>query len=275
MTNVLKLGGGAGVDRDSVLGNLAARARAGERWVLVHGVSAAANALAEQVGYPPRTLTTPSGHTSRYTDARTLEIFSAAVGSVNQQLTAALIRGGARAVGLSGPNVLRAERHRAIRAVRDGRQFVVRDDYSGTIIGVDGDLLRTLLDAGCLPVVGPLALGTEYERLNVDGDLAAAHIARAVGAETLIILSNVPGLLRDVNDPSTLVTDFSIGELPRYADFAAGRMKKKLLAAETALADHSPVARVIVADSRLRSPLDAALAGAGTHITRSTAYAHA
>lgn len=275
MTNVLKLGGGAGVDRDSVLSNLATRVQAGERWVLVHGVSAAANALAEQVGYPPRTLTTPGGHTSRYTDARTLEIFSAAVGSVNQQLAAALIRGGVRAVGLSGPNVLRAERHRAIRAVRDGRQFVVRDDYSGTIIGVDGDLLRTLLDASYLPVIGPLALGMEHERLNVDGDLAAAHVARAIGAETLIILSNVPGLLRDVNDPNTLVADFTIGELPRYAGFATGRMKKKLLAAETALADHSPVGRVIVADSRLHNPLDAALAGAGTHITRSMAYAHA
>lgn len=275
MTNVLKLGGGAGVDHDSVLRNLAARAQAGERWVLVHGASAAADALAEQVGYPPRTLTTPGGHTSRHTDARTLEIFSAAVGAVNQRLVAALLRGGAPAVGLSGPNVLRAKRHHAIRAVRDGRQFVVRDDYSGAITSVDGDLLRTLLDAGYLPVVGPLALGIEHERLNVDGDLAAAHVAQALQASTLIILSNVPGLLRNASDPGSLISSFSISDLPRYAGFAAGRMKKKLLAAETALADLSPVGRVILADSRLHNPLDAALAGAGTHITRSAAYAHA
>ncbi len=224
---------------------------------------------------PPRTLTTPGGHTSRYTDARTLEIFSAAVGAVNQRLVAALLRGGAPAVGLSGPNVLRAERHRAIRAVRDGRQFVVRDDYSGAITSVDGDLLRTLVDAGYLPVVGPLALGAEHERLNVDGDLVAAHVAQALQASTLIILSNVPGLLRNPDDPGSLIGSFSIGDLPRYAGFAAGRMKKKLLAAETALADLSPVGRVILADSRLHNPLDAALAGAGTHITRSAAYAHA
>ena len=89
--NVLKLGGGAGVDQAAVLQNLAARIQSGERWVLVHGASDAANRLAEQVGYPAQTLVTAGGHTSRYTDARTIEIFSAgcpareeAVGLVTQ-----------------------------------------------------------------------------------------------------------------------------------------------------------------------------------------------
>ena len=78
MTYVLKLGGGAGVDHRRTLENLAARVRMGERWVLVHGASDAANRLAEAVGYPARTITTPGGHVSRYTDARTIEIYAAA-----------------------------------------------------------------------------------------------------------------------------------------------------------------------------------------------------
>jgi len=73
--HVLKLGGGAGIDHEPVLRNLARRIQAGERWVLVHGASAATNALAEQVGYPVQTLVSPGGYTSRYTDARMIEVY--------------------------------------------------------------------------------------------------------------------------------------------------------------------------------------------------------
>jgi [amino group carrier protein]-L-2-aminoadipate/L-glutamate 6-kinase len=267
MTYVLKLGGGAGVDHEAVLRNLAQRVAAGERWVLVHGASDAANRLAEEVGYPAQTITTPGGHTSRYTDARTIEIYSAAAGSVNQQIVARLAAYGVSAVGLAGPNVIQARRKDAIRALRNGRQIIIRDDFSGTITGIDADVIETLLDAGFLPVVAPLAIGEQHERLNVDGDLVAANVAQVLDADTLIILSNVPGLLRDVNNPDSLITDFSLSELGRYENFANGRMKKKLLAAHTA-----EVAEVILGDSRHDAPIDAALAGAGTHIRNEVAY---
>ncbi len=262
MIHVLKLGGGAGVDHATVLENLSSRIQSGERWVLVHGASDAANHLAEEVGYPAQTLVTPGGHTSRYTDARTIEIYSAAAGTVNQQLTAQLAACGVNVVGLAGPNVIHARRKTAIRAIRDGRQVIVRDDYSGTITRINADLLHTLLDAGMTPVVAPLALGEEYERLNVDGDLVAANVARELHADTLIILSNVPGLLRDVNDPNSLIRQFELHDLDHYEAYAAGRMKKKLLAARQANA-----ARVILADSRIEHPIDSALSGSGTHIT--------
>lgn len=268
MIRVIKLGGGAGVEHAPVLGNLAARIQSGERWILVHGASDAANKLAEQVGYPARTITTQGGHTSRYTDARTIEIYGAAAGSVNQQLTAQLAGYGVSAIGLTGPNIVLAKRHTAIRAVMNGRQVVIRDDYSGAITGIHTRALTALLDAGFTPVIAPIAMGEDYERLNVDGDLVAATIASAFHAETLIILSNIPGLLRDVNDPSSLISQFALHELPRYEVFAAGRMKKKLMAAQAA-----NIARVILADSRLESPIDAALNGAGTHITSEVAHA--
>ena len=261
MTSILKIGGGRGIDGQATLRDLAERVQRGERWILVHGTSAAADALAEQVGYPARTLVTPGGHTSRYTDARTLEIYCAAAATVNQQLVAQLTSLGLRAVGLAGPNVIRARRKTAIRALVNGRQVMVRDDYTGTITGIDGELLNTLLDGGYIPVVASIALGEEGERLNIDGDLAAANIAQALNAETLVILSNVPGLLRNVNDPSSLVSSFNLTQLNQYESFANGRMKKKLLAAQTAQAN-----RVILSDARVEQPLSAALDGAGTHI---------
>jgi [amino group carrier protein]-L-2-aminoadipate 6-kinase len=259
--NVLKLGGGAGVDQAAVLQNLAERIHSGEQWVLVHGASDATNRLAEQVGYPAQTLVTANGHTSRYTDARTIEIFSAAAASVNQQITAQLAALGVNAVGLAGPNIIQAHRKTAIRAIREGRQLIVRDDHTGTITGINSNLLQTLLDAGMTPVIAPVAMGEAFERLNVDGDLVAAHVGRELNAHTIIILSNVPGLLRDVSNPATLVSRFSLDELSIYEPLAAGRMKKKLLAAQQANAT-----RVILADSRIAAPVDAALAGGGTHI---------
>jgi acetylglutamate/LysW-gamma-L-alpha-aminoadipate kinase len=262
---VLKIGGGAGVDYAAVLNNLAMRVRAGERWLLVHGCSAEANRLAEAAGYPPRTLATASGHNSRYTDPRTLTYFCQAAANVNCALCAGLSGRGVPTRAFAAPGVLRGQRHTAIRARVNGRPVVIRDDYSGSITSVDAEVLRGLLAAGVVPVVAPLAQGTEGEALNVDGDLAAAQIATALGAGTLVILSNIPGLLRDVNEPSSLVSSFARAELPRYEPLAHGRMKKKLMAA--AQACH---ARVILADSRLNNPLDAALAGGGTHIGSET-----
>jgi acetylglutamate/LysW-gamma-L-alpha-aminoadipate kinase len=259
--HVLKLGGGAGIEAGPAVRNLASRLRAGERWILVHGASAAANALAEQVGCPVQSITSPGGHVSRYTDARMIEFYSAAAASITQQLTAQLASLGVPAVGLAGPNIIAAQRKTAIRAIRNGRSVVVRDDYSGTITGINVDVLRPLLQAGLTPVIAPVAMGQDFERLNVDGDLAAATIARTFGATVLVILSNVPGLLRDVEDPGSLIRRFALRDLDAYEPLAEGRMKKKLLAARSA-----GVPTVILGDARPEHPLDAALAGAGTCI---------
>ncbi len=262
MIHVLKLGGGAGIDHAPVLENLARRICQGERWVLVHGASATANALAEQAGYPVQTITGPGGHTSRYTDARMIDLYCAAAASVNQQITAQLAGLGVAVTGLAGPNIITAQRKTAIRAIRNGRTVVIRDDYSGTITGINTGVLITLLDAGLMPVIAPVALGETFERLNVDGDLVAATTARSLDADTLIILSNVPGLLRCIDDPASVVSGFSLHDLDAYESLAQGRMKKKLLAAQAA-----NVPRVILADARITDPLDNALAGSGTHIT--------
>ncbi len=266
-TLVVKAGGGAGVDLNAICADVAALVAAGTPVVLVHGTSAAADALAARAGVPVRQLTSPSGHVSRYTDPETLELYvAAAAGQVNKQLVATLQGLGCNAVGLSGVDgrLLLAQRKTAVRAVENGRQRIVRDDYTGKLESANAGLLRLLLDAGYTPVVAPLALGAEAERLNVDGDRAAALVAASLDAPTLVILSNVAGLLANFPDEASLVHHVPLNKLDGAEEMAAGRMKKKVLAAREALA--GGVQQVILADSRCPDPIRSALAGAGTWV---------
>jgi acetylglutamate/LysW-gamma-L-alpha-aminoadipate kinase len=189
---------------------------------------------------------------------------AAAAGQVNKRLVAALQGLGCNAVGLSGVDgrLLQAERKTAVRTVENGRQRIVRDDYTGKLTTANAGLLRLLLDHGYTPVVAPLALGQEAERLNVDGDRAAALIAAALRADTLVILSNVPGLLERFPDEASLVRHVPDERLDWAETLAAGRMKRKVLAAREALA--GGVRTVILADGRVMQPVQTALAGAGT-----------
>jgi len=267
---VIKLGGGAGVDSASVCADIAALTAEGRHIVLVHGTSAAVDTLAARVGVEARTLQSPSGYVSRYTDPETLELFvMAAAGQVNKGLVSALQALGVNALGLSGLDgrLLAAKRKDAVRAIdpTTGRQRVVRDDYTGRIEGVNADLLRLLLANGYMPVVAPLAIGAECEPLNVDGDRAAAQIAGALKAATLVILSNVPGLLGRFPDESSLIRHIQPSGLERAIEIAGGRMKKKVLAAQEAL--EGGVTRIVLADSRRNNPIRAALEGEGTVIS--------
>ena len=264
---VVKIGGAAGVDTEAVCADIAALSSQGQRIVFVHGTSAAADELAQRVGLPVRHLVSPSGHVSRYTDAEMLELYvAAAAGQVNKRLVARLQGLGCNALGLSGIDgrLLVARRKGAVRAVENGRQRIVRDDYTGQLESANGDLLNLILGAGYLPVVAPLALGTEGERLNVDGDRAAASLAAALKADTLVILSNVPGLLASFPDEASLIRYIAPQDIARVEHVAEGRMKKKILAAQEALA--GGVTRVILADSRRTNPIREALGGSGTVI---------
>ncbi|MBX5450268.1 [LysW]-aminoadipate kinase [Thermogemmatispora sp.] len=273
MTLVVKIGGGAGIDVEPIVDEVAQLIAGGEQVVLVHGGSQLTNQLSERLGHPMQVLTAPNGMTSRYTDAETLRIYAMAVaGQINTELVALLQRRGVNALGLAGVDgrLLLARRKTALRAVMpDGRVRVVRDDYSGQIEQVNAPLLRLLLEAGYTPVVAPLALGLEGERLNVDGDRVAAAIAAALGVETLAILTNVPGLLRDLADPTSVVRVIAAQELEEYLPYARGRMRKKLLGAQEALA--GGVSRVCIGSGSLV----ALLTGAGTVITASAGLSEA
>ncbi len=267
MTLVIKLGGTEGVDFAAACEDIAALVSQGERVVVVHGGSAEANALGEALGTPPRFVTSPSGFTSRYTDRPTLEIFAAAVnGKVNTLLVEQLQQNGVNAFGLSGLDgrLLQAKRKGSIRIVENGKRKILRGDYTGKIHTVNAALLETLLSAGYTPVVAPLAMSEKGEALNVDADRAAAMIAAALHADTLILLTAAPGLLRNFPDESSLIAHLPAAQLETALDYAQGRMKKKVLGAQEALAGGAQ--QVIIADGRIPHPIERALAGGGTHI---------
>jgi acetylglutamate/LysW-gamma-L-alpha-aminoadipate kinase len=264
---VVKLGGTEGVDFSAICKDAAALLAQGRKLVLVHGGSAEANALGEALGTPPRFITSPSGFTSRYTDRKTLEIFAMAVnGKVNTLLVEQLQCLGVNAFGLSGLDgrLMEANRKDTIQSVENGKRKIIRDDYTGKIEKVNAKLLTALLDAGTLPVIAPLAASTAGEALNVDADRAAAMLAIALKADTLLLLTAVPGLMRAFPDESTLIKSLSGARLEEALGFAEGRMKKKVLGAQEALA--GGVKRVIIADGRVDTPISNALSGNGTVI---------
>ena len=125
-------------------------------------------------------------------------------------------------------------------------------------------MLHLLLNSGYLPVIAPVAVSEKGEALNVDADRAAAMVASKLGAESLILLTAVPGLMKNFPDESTLIRELPQSQLSAASEAAQGRMKKKVLGAEEAL--KGGVSRVVIADGRIQSPISNALAGKGTVI---------
>ncbi|MDD2922634.1 MAG: [LysW]-aminoadipate kinase [Anaerolineales bacterium] len=264
---VVKLGGTDGVDFSAICKDAADLLNQGRRLVFVHGGSAEANALGEGLGTPPKMITSPSGYTSRYTDRKTLEIFLMAVnGKVNSLLTEQLQMLGVNAFGLCGLDgkLMQAIRKESVQSVENGKRKIIRDDYTGKIETVNGKLLMALLDMGYMPVIAPVAVSEKGEALNVDADRAAAMVASALKAENLLLLTAVPGLMRNFPDESTLIKNLTQSQLAAASESAQGRMKKKVLGAEEAL--KGGVKRVIIADGRIQNPISNALAGNGTVI---------
>ena len=268
---VVKVGGGRGIGYDMVCVDLAALHAMGRPCLLVHGGSHETNMLATALGHPPRFVTSASGYESRYTDRTTLEIFQMAYcGKVNKGIVERLQSLGVPAVGLAGLDgrLLSGPRKATLTIVEQGKKKVLRDDHTGKITSVNTELIRILYDAGYMLAVCPPAISDDHIAVNVDGDRAAARIAEALGVDELIILSNVPGLLRNPVDESTLVDKIATENLDDYFDYAKGRMKKKLMAVKEALA--GGVKRVILGDARVAQPIQRALAGRGTGIGAAT-----
>ncbi len=265
---VVKVGGGKGIPIEAVCQDVATLTEQGERLVLVHGGSHETNVLSTALGKPPRFVTSISGVESRYTDRETLEIFNMAyAGKMNKQFVERLQQLGVNAVGLCGADgrAMEGERKAAIKVVENGKRKVLRDDFTGRVETINTHLLSLLLDNGYTPVICPPAISYQGEIINVDGDRAAAVLAAAFEAEKLIILSNVPGLLKDVEQPGSLITSIDKTRVSSFLEVALGRMKKKVMGASEAL--DQGVGSVVLGDARLEQPIQQALQGRGTVIS--------
>ena len=264
---VVKVGGGTSLNVDAVVADIVALRAAGTELLLVHGGAQTTNAVAEALGHPPQFVTSETGHVSRRTDRRTLEIFEMVYcGQLNKMWVEKLQRQGVNAVGLSGLDgrIFEGSRKDTLRIRVDGRRMVLRDDWTGTVEKINTGLLKVLIDAGYFPVLTPPGASTAGEAINVDGDRAAAMVAGAFHAEALVILTDQVGLLEKFPDESTLITEIPKTQAGRFMAFAEGRMKKKVMGAVEAIGEG--VRKVIFSDGRVAEPITRALAGAGTHI---------
>lgn len=264
---VIKIGGAEGIGPQYACDDIASLVADGQQVIVVHGGSHETNTLSAQLGIEPRFITSPSGHTSRYTDAAAIEVFQMACRRLNARVIQMLRARGTDALGLSGMDggLWTGKRKAAIRAVENGATTIIRDDHSGVIERVDADFLRAILEAGKIPVLCPPAISHDHQPINVDADRAAAITAGAMGARTLVILSNVPGLLRNFPDESTLVPSLTRAEIDTAMELAQGRMKRKVLAAGEAI--DAGVHRVILADARQTNPIQRAMSGRGTTVS--------
>src|SRR5215510_7711958 len=202
----------------------------GIRVTAVHGGGAQATQLSQRLGLETRLV-----NGRRVTDDETLEVVKMVfAGKISVEILSALRAHGVHAVGVSGidGNVVLARRREKKRLLNPetGKREMVDFGNVGDVVDVDPRLLTTLLDAGYLPVVSPLAADEEGRVFNVNADAIASAIAIELAAEKLILLSDVPGVLTVPSDPESLVSRLTAAEARKLAKSSAvtGGMVAKL-----------------------------------------------
>jgi len=195
----------------------------GIRVVLVHGGGPQLDEMQRSLGIEPRMV---KGR--RVTDERSIDVTTMVLnGLINTRILATCRELGIDAVGVSGVDagLVRARRRPPVEI--DGETV----DYGlvGDVVGIDAGVLSKQLDAGLMPVVSPLSSDEAGCVLNINADTIAAGIGAALGAEKLIVCTGTPGILEDLNDPSSLVSYTDLGGLARLqasGSFADGMLPK-------------------------------------------------
>ena len=180
----------------------------------------------------------------RVTDDETMEIAEMVLGRVNKRLVTMVEELGVKAVGLSGKDgqMLRVE-----KKYSDGQDI----GYVGNITDVNPKILFDLLENGYLPIVSPIGLDEEYATYNINADDAACAIAKAIGADKLVFLTDIEGLYKDINDKESFISRITATEADNLIEegFIGGGMLPKLNNCTSAV--KNGVNRVHILDGRI------------------------
>ena len=243
-TVVVKYGGNAMISeelRKAVISDIILLKLVGINVVVIHGGGPEISAMLKKVGKESRFV-----NGLRYTDEETMDVVQMVLcGKVNKDLVATLNRCGGSAVGLCG---LDGGMLKAVRRREDGVDY----GLVGDIVEVDPKPIQDAIAGGFIPVISTVAQGIDAETsYNVNADTAAAKVATAIGAEKLILLTDVRGLLRDKNDESTLISRIHPSDVPRLMkeNVIAGGMIPKIDCCVEAV--RSGVARAHILDGRI------------------------
>ena len=235
---VVKYGGKAMLNEElkqAVMEDIVLLSTIGIKVVLVHGGGPEINKMLEKVGKESKFV-----DGLRYTDEETMEVVQMVLtGKLNKDIVGILLQKGGKAVGLSGVD------SGLLRAVKTTKDL----GFVGEVTQVHPEILISLLDKGFIPVVSTVALGEQGDdsRYNINADTAAAKIAVALKAEKFVQLTNVPGVLRNIDDPSTLIKRIektALGSL-KATGIIAGGMIPKIDCCMTALEGGVPRTHII------------------------------
>lgn len=227
---VIKLGGE--LCTGAVLGNIAQQLsliqHIGMRPIVVHGGGPQLDTLSARLGITP---TKKAGR--RVTDSQTLQAaIMTFCGEIATSITSSLGTQGVRAIGLSGADarLVRASKRPPLRVPSEGGKTELVDfGHVGNIEHIDTDLISSLLRDGIIPVISPIAADESGSLFNVNADTLAARVAQSLKAEKLILMSNVPGIMRNVSDPSSLISYADIDQVQNLAEegiISAGMLPK-------------------------------------------------
>lgn len=239
---VVKYGGSAMVDENlkkRVIEDVTLLKLVGFKPIIVHGGGKEISRWVSKVGMEPKFI-----NGLRVTDEPTMELAEMVLGKVNKELVQMVESLGVRAIGLSG---------------KDGGLLNVTKKYSngedigyvGEVQKVNADILWDLLDKDFLPIVCPIGLDDSFHTYNINADDAACAIARAMNAEKLAFLTDIEGVYKDPNDPSTLISELQISEAKEFIEkgYIGGGMLPKLNNCIYAI--ENGVSRVHILDGRI------------------------
>lgn len=214
---VIKLGGEVvqGPHMAAIAADVAEMRAAGTPIVLVHGGGPQATELQKRLGQTPKIV---GGR--RVTDEETLEVMKMTVaGKVNVDLCAALIAGGAKPVGLHGASACTVLAvRRPPKVVSGGGPDPVDFGYVGDVIGVNDALIALLVNDGFVPVLACLGADEKGGVYNINADAVANQVAIRLDARALVLVTDVPGVMRDINDPSSRISRLTLADGKRAID---------------------------------------------------------
>ncbi len=239
---VVKYGGSAMSDealQRSVIQDVTLLKLVGFKPIIVHGGGKAISSWVKKTGKEAQFI-----NGLRVTDAETMEIAEMVLGRVSKNLVTMVEELGVKAVGISGKDsaMLRVKKRLS------GGQDI---GYVGEVTGVDPKILFDMLDNDYLPIVAPIGLDDNYETYNINADEAACAIAKAVGADKLVYLTDVEGLYRDFADKSSFISRISVSGAEKLIDdgIIGGGMLPKLSNCTDAV--RGGVKRVHILDGRV------------------------
>lgn len=239
---VVKYGGSAMSDEElqrNVIKDVTLLKLVGFKPIIVHG---GGKAISKWVGKVGKEAEFVNG--LRVTDEETMEIAEMVLGRVNKSLVTMVEELGVKAIGISGKDggMLKVDKKYA-----DGQDI----GYVGEIKSVDPQILYDMLEKDLLPIVAPIGLDDNFDTYNINADDAACAIAKAVGADKLVFLTDIEGLYRDINDKSSFISRLTASDAEKLIDsgIIGGGMLPKLNNCTSAI--RNGVSRVHILDGRV------------------------